>query len=92
MNNILRDLILKRKVVVYIDNILIFSKDEKTQEETTFEVLQRLEENDLFLKLWKCFFNQKKIEYLGSIVTPEHIDMDQSKINNVVKWEQPTTI
>ena len=51
MNDLLQDLILKRKAVVYMDNILIFSKEEKEYKETTMEVLRRLEENNLFLKL-----------------------------------------
>ena len=92
MNDLLRDLILKWKVVVYMDDILIFSQMEKEHEETTMEVLRRLEENDLFLKPQKCFFNKTKIEYLGFIVTPRHIEMDQSKIEDVVNWDQPTMV
>ena len=92
MNDLLRDLILKRKAIVYMDNILIFSQMEKEQEETTIEILRRLEENDLFLKPQKCFFNKTKIEYLGFIVTPGHIKMDQSKVEDVVNWDRHTTV
>ena len=58
MNSIMRDLIDKGVVVVYIDNILIFTKTENENDEIVEEVLKWLEENDLFLKPEKCVFKQ----------------------------------
>ena len=65
MNSIMRDLIDQGVVVVYIDDILIFTKTEKEHDKIVEEVLKRLEENNLFLKPEKCVFKEKEIEFLG---------------------------
>lgn len=70
MNTIFADLIAGGKVAVYIDDILIYSTDETTHRETTHEVLQRLEEYNLYLKPEKCKFDCDRIEYLGMIIQP----------------------
>ena len=56
MNDILSDLILEEKVMVYLDDILIFIKDVKENRWITLEVLKRLKENDLFTKTRKMLF------------------------------------
>ena len=66
-------------LIVYLDNILIFTQDKKENRRITREVLKRLEENDLFAKPEKCFFEQEHIEYLGMIISPGHIEMDPAK-------------
>ena len=53
MNNIFHDM---SAVIIYIDDILIFTKDKKGHDEIVLEVLHRLKENDLFVKPEKCFF------------------------------------
>lgn len=62
MNEILSDLILDGKVMVYLDDILIFTEDKKENREITQEVLRRLRENDLFVRPEKCIFEQDRIE------------------------------
>jgi hypothetical protein len=60
MNSIMQDLIDKGLVVVYIDNILVFTKTENENEEVVEEVLKRLEENDLFLKQKNAYLMKRK--------------------------------
>jgi len=54
MNEILRDLINERKVAVFIDDVLVGTKTEKGHDEIVKEILRRLEENNLYVKLEKC--------------------------------------
>ena len=68
MNDVLKDVIDKGIVIVFIDDILIFMEDEEHHDEIVEEVLKRLKENNLFLKLEKCGFKRKEIEFLGMII------------------------
>jgi len=54
MNDLLRDLVVEEKIAVFIDNVMIAMKMEEEHDEIVEEVLRRLEENDLFVKLEKC--------------------------------------
>src|SRR6266567_5992850 len=65
MDAIFKDPIHEGWVIVYMDDILIFSKTKEELEERTKRILQILQDNDLYLKPKKCFFCQEKIEYLG---------------------------
>ena len=65
MNDILGDLIRDGHVVVYLDDILIYTNDIRQHREITREVLKRLRDNDLFAKPEKCFFEKSSIEYLA---------------------------
>jgi len=75
MNDILKDVIDKGIVTVFIDNILIFTEDEEHHDEIVEEVLKRLKENDLFLKPEKCEFKKKKIDFLGMIIGEEGVNV-----------------
>ena len=79
MNDVLKDVIDKGIVIVFIDDILIFMEDEEHHDEIVEEVLKRLKENDLFLKLEKCEFKKKEIEFLGMIIGEEGVKMDSTK-------------
>ena len=68
MRGILGQQILDRKVVVYMDDLLIFSSMLPEHHRHQQLVLQRLLDNDLFLKLSKCSFNKTSIDYLGFII------------------------
>ena len=92
MNEILIDLILEGSVMVYLDDILIFTQDKKENRRITKEVLKRLQENDLFAKPEKCFFEQDRIEYLGMIISHGHIEMDPAKLAGVTEWPTPTKV
>lgn len=65
MNDIFRDELSENIIIIYMDDILIFSPTEKELEECTRRVLQKLLDNDLFLKPEKCGFNLQQVEYLG---------------------------
>jgi hypothetical protein len=69
MNDIFRDM-LDTKVVIYLDNILIFSKNQEDHERDVKEVLKRLAANQLFCKLSKCSFHVDTVDYLGLVISP----------------------
>ena len=68
MNNILRDLICIKLVMVYLDDILIFGTCLKEHRQLIKEVLKRLQFDDLYTKAEKYFFEQSSIKYLGIII------------------------
>ncbi len=72
-----------------IDDILIYSP---TIEEHRRHVIQRLRQHHLYLKTEKCEFHKSTIHFLGYIVTPAGVQMDQRKVEAVKNWPQPTTI
>jgi len=80
MDNIFKDLITEGLIIVYMDDILIFTKDKRQLDEITRKVLQRLQENDLYLKPEKCSFEKTKIDYLGMIIEEGKISMDQRNL------------
>jgi hypothetical protein len=78
--------------LVYMDDILIFSKDREKLEELTLQVLKKLHENDLFLNLDKCIFDVEEVDYLGMIVSEDQIKMDPIKLAGIANWPTPNTI
>ena len=79
-------------VVVFIDDILVYSKDAQEREHHLRIVLQTLRENKLFAKLSKCDFWLKKVSFLGHIVSAEGIIVDPVKIEAVVNWKPPRNV
>ena len=76
MDNIFRGMINNCIVIIYMDDIFLFAPDRKMLMENTKKVLTCLQDNDLFLKLTKCEFNQTKVEYLGLVIKEGRISMD----------------
>ncbi|QRV79678.1 Retrotransposable element Tf2 protein [Ceratobasidium sp. AG-Ba] len=91
MNNIFRHL-LGVTVVVYIDDILIFSEKEEDHAKHVKEVLKILRENNLYAKLSKCEFFVKRVIFLGLVITPEGISMEEEKIKAIMDWGAPRKI
>lgn len=91
MNDIFRDA-LDHFVVIYLDDILIFSNNLKDHEQHVRLVLQRLRDNDLFCKIEKCSFEQTEVIFLGFHVGPHGLQMDTSKIQTILDWAVPTSI
>ena len=79
-------------VVVFIDDILVYSKDAQEHEHHLRIVLQTLRENQLFAKLSKCDFWLKEVSFLGHIVSAEGIRVDPVKIEVIVNWKPPRNV
>ena len=85
MNNIMHKY-LKKFVVVFIDDILIYSKSGEEHKEHLKIVFQELWDHQLFAKFSKCDFFKDKIHYLGHVVTKEGISVDPKKIKAIEDW------
>ena len=79
-------------VVVFIDDILVYSKDAQEHEHHLRIVLQTLRENKLFAKLSNCDFWLKEVSFLGPIVYAEGIRVDPVKIEAIMNWKPPQNI
>ncbi len=90
MNDIFKNLITEGKVTIYLDDILIFTKDRKEHQQIIKRVLQQLQENKLFLKAEKCEFEVLETEYLGVIISQDSIHMDPVKVAGIMEWPTPT--
>jgi len=88
MNEILRDLINKGKVAAFVDDVLVETEIEKGHDEIMEEILRRLEENDLYIKLEKCVWKARKIGFLGVVIGPNRIEMEVEKVDGVLSWPQ----
>ena len=76
-------------VQVFLDYILIYSKNEIEHEENSRVVLSCLRENKLYGKFSKCSFFQKEIHYLGHIIFDEGISVDPEKVKAIMEWPMP---
>ena len=92
MDTTFKDLIDEGKIIIYMDDLFLFAKDLKSLEENTKQVLQRLMDNDLYLKPRKCEFTQTKVEWLGMIIEKNRISMDAGKLKGIQDWPIPTTV
>ena len=88
MNSVFRNY-LDNFVQVFLDDILIYSKNEKEHEEHLRLVLTCLREHKLFGKFLKCSFFQKEIHYLGHIISGEGISVDPEKVKAIEDWPIP---
>jgi len=89
MNDIFRTLIAEGIVVVYLDDILIFTRTEKEHKQAVWKVLEVLVEHKLFLCPEKCEFYWKQIEYLGLVISENKVKMDPVKVAGVHDWPTP---
>eukprot|EP00057_Strongylocentrotus_purpuratus_P016298 XP_011670772.1 PREDICTED: uncharacterized protein LOC105441399 [Strongylocentrotus purpuratus] len=78
------------EVVLYLDEILIFSSTLDEQLKRLDKVMTRLQDNGLRLKGKKCFFLKEKFSYLGHVVSRECIDVDEEKVKRIREWPTPT--
>jgi hypothetical protein len=91
MNSVFMDE-LDKFVVVFIDDILVFSKSRKEHEEHLRIVLQWLRDHQLYAKFSKCKFWLTEVQFLGQMVSSEGISMDLSKVREVLDWKPPRTM
>jgi len=92
MNEILRDLINEGKVAVFVDDVLVGTETEERHDEIMEEILRRLEENDLYIKLEKCMWKARKIGFLEVVIGPNGIEMETGKVDGVLSWPQPKNV
>jgi Reverse transcriptase (RNA-dependent DNA polymerase) len=92
MDSIFSDMIEECRVIVYMDDILIFANNQEDLQKHMKMVLQRLQEHDLFLKLKKCEFNKTTMEYLGLIIQEGKLSMDPVKLSGIRDWPTPNTV
>jgi len=84
MNDLFRDLINQGDTVTFIDDILVAIDMEEGHDELVEEVLKRLEENDLFVKLEKCKWKVREVEFLEVVISPKGVEMQREKVEGVL--------
>jgi len=89
MDDIFEELILEGNVVVYLDDILIFTDDLEQHRALERQVLELMRKHKLYLKPEKCEFQKTTIEYLGIIISHNRVSMDPVKIAGVQQWPEP---
>jgi hypothetical protein len=83
---------LDKFVVVFIDNILVYSRTKEEHENHLRLVLQKLRDHKLYAKLRKCEFWLKQVAFLGYIISKGLISVDPSKIQDVLSWNAPMSV
>jgi hypothetical protein len=83
---------LDKFVIVFLDEIIIYSKSEEENEHHLRMVLQVLRENKLYAKLSKCSFYHKQIHYLGHIISKDGIEVDPEKVEAIREWSVPKNV
>ena len=92
MNDLFRDLINQGNTATFINNILVATDIEEGYDELVEEVLRRLEKNDLFVKLEKCKWKVREVEFLGVVTGPKKVEMQKEKVEGVLSWPAPRNI
>jgi hypothetical protein len=83
---------LDRFVMVFIDDILVYSKNDNDNEEHLRMVLQKLRDNQLYAKFSKCKFWLDEIPFLGHIISKGGISVDPAKVTAIVGWKLPSSV
>ncbi|KAA0052251.1 hypothetical protein E5676_scaffold113G00550 [Cucumis melo var. makuwa] len=91
MNRVFKDF-LDTFVIVFIDDILVYSKTKVEHEEHLHQVLETLRANKIYTKFSKCEFWLKKVSFLGHVVSSEGVFVDQAKIEAVTSWPRPSRV
>lgn len=83
---------LRRFVLVFFDDILIYSSNEEEHRHHLELVLARLEENSLYVNKKKCEFGKREVAYLGHVISKEGVAMDGEKVQAILEWEVPKNL
>jgi hypothetical protein len=83
---------LDKFVMVFIDDILIYSKNEEEHAKHLRIVITRLREHQLYAKFSKCAFWLEEIQFLGHVLSAKGIELDPSKVQDILEWKSPTTV
>ena len=92
INELLRDLINTRKVAVFIDDVIVGTETEEGYDELVAEVIKRLEENDLYMKPEKCKWKVREVGFLGVVIGPDGIRIEEEKVKGVLEWPTPKCV
>jgi hypothetical protein len=92
MNKIFEKLIAEGYIVVYMDDILVFTDNLEHHRQVVCGVLETLCQNDPYLKAAKCAFEQQEIKFLGIIVKHNHLSMDPVKVDSILSWPTPKNV
>jgi hypothetical protein len=79
-------------MIIYMDNILIFSKTLEENQKWTHHVLEIIRKETLFLKPEKCTFDAQEVNYLGMIIRPGQVAMDSAKLSGISQWQTPSSV
>ena len=90
MNTVFRDY-LRNFILVFFDDILIYSSSQEEHEQHLRIVMQLMKEHSLVAKKSKCSFGCRRVEYLGHVISDKEIATDEGKIEAVRNWPQPKT-
>jgi hypothetical protein len=83
---------LDKFVMVFIDDILIYSKSEDEHAQHLQVILQRLRDHQLYAKFSKCAFWLREVSFLGHVISAEGIAIDPSKVQEVLEWKSPKSV
>ena len=86
MNKLLWNLINTSKVAAFINDVIVETEEEKKHNELVTEVIKRLEENDLYVKPEKCKQKVREVGFLGVVIGPEGIKIEEEKMKRVLEW------
>ncbi|KAK3530419.1 hypothetical protein QTP86_024464 [Hemibagrus guttatus] len=84
--------LLGRGVIAYIDDILVYSASMEDHVRQVREVLARLQQHHLYVKLEKCEFHQSTVTFLGYVISHQGVEMDVGKVRAVTEWPAPATL
>jgi hypothetical protein len=79
-------------IVVFIDDILVYSKNEEEHEQHLWIILQRLRDHQLYAKFNKCAFWLKEVPFLGHVISIVGITVDLSKVQEILDWKSPSSV
>ncbi|KAA0054966.1 transposon Ty3-I Gag-Pol polyprotein isoform X1 [Cucumis melo var. makuwa] len=91
MNKVLHPF-LNKFIIVYFDDILVFSKTYDQHLQHIDQLFQVLNHNELYVNLKKCIFCSNEIAFLGFIIRKDHVLMDEKKVEAIKNWSTPTTV
>ena len=84
--------VLRQGVLVFMDDILVYSSTLEEHLQLLTQVFATLEQHQFMIKLYKCSFSQSKIEYLGHCISDQGVSTEPSKITTVQMWPVPTNL
>uniref|UniRef100_A0A0W0GD70 Putative reverse transcriptase-rnase h-integrase n=1 Tax=Moniliophthora roreri TaxID=221103 RepID=A0A0W0GD70_MONRR len=92
MNDILSDFIDEGWCVIYIDDILLFLKNQKEHQERTERLMRQIRKHDLYFKSKKCEFDVTEVIFLEMVIRPDYVTMDPVKLAGIAEWEPLKTV